>query len=223
MSEADLKAAVQAGLNESIEPIPGSCGAKSKRNPWPCKKRPMAGETRCRFHGGAAARANRGKPNKARTTHGLRGKFLSPTEAGYYERAMRDIKATDGAEVLADSAAFVLAKVAGAHERDPNLANTPESADALLRAESVIGRQLEARARILSEQRAAQLPTAPVFQFTTGAETFVVRVGDGDTQARAMLDPSDASITLVEFSPGQWSRALGDENEVYRPLLEAGE
>lgn len=53
------------------------CGAKT-RSGEPCKRHATAGSTRCKLHGGAAARANKGNQNAK--THGIYSAHLSDEE-----------------------------------------------------------------------------------------------------------------------------------------------
>lgn len=52
------------------EPMPGLCGAKSRRGGGYCAARPMAGKTRCRVHGGM-------NTGDHLMTHGLRSRRLA--------------------------------------------------------------------------------------------------------------------------------------------------
>lgn len=58
------------------------CGAKT-RSGEPCKRHAMAGSTRCKLHGGAAAKANKGNSNARK--HGIYSDTLTADEQGLWD------------------------------------------------------------------------------------------------------------------------------------------
>lgn len=55
------------------------CGAKTRSSGEPCKRHAMAGSTRCKLHGGAAAKANKG--NQSARKHGIYSDAIDAAEA----------------------------------------------------------------------------------------------------------------------------------------------
>lgn len=167
---------------------------------------------------------NKGKPNHARVTHGLRSAYIRKSDLPIFIAALKDVEENDGAALLAAQAAWAETRVEVAMRDAPETLMEPQAADLLHRTELLAQKALEVRGRILHEREAlARTGTVPVIQMIGSSEAFDVRVGDGDQIARAMLDPSDRTSTLVEFRPGVWTRAVADANEVYHQLLDAGD
>ena len=59
------------------------CGAKKRSNGEPCKRHAVPGSSRCKLHGGAAAKANKG--NQHARKHGIYSDTLTADEHGLWD------------------------------------------------------------------------------------------------------------------------------------------
>ncbi|MCJ7959141.1 MAG: hypothetical protein MUW57_22025 [Pseudomonas sp.] len=59
------------------------CGAKKRSNGEPCKRHAVPGSSRCKLHGGASAKANKG--NQHARKHGIYSETLTADEHGLWD------------------------------------------------------------------------------------------------------------------------------------------
>lgn len=203
-------------------PLEGRCGARTRSRGRLrgalgdyCKQWPLAGEKRCRLHGGRGNTEKRGKQNKATMKHGLRSRFLDTEGATFYQAARADLDETSGADVLADMAAFLVAKIQ-VHARRCADEETLDGADALLRAQLTARHLIETRHRIVHDREGrgkgddmtvnVVIPKLLMHDDERGEPIpAMVKHASGE-QRRALIDP--AGQLLIESPAGGWHQAI---------------
>lgn len=195
------------------------CQAMSKQTRQLCKKwahrKPDGTYSRncAEFHSGK----REGVPNEERKTHGYYSPYIHVDDLDKVGAVAAALESTEGKRKHLNKMTAVESVKADKVSDD----------EVLLRFHDAMRKNIETTAKLDELERAATAPASAAITFVDFGSGGPDLLRGPTGPVRALRDPDDAEMRLIELSPGTWVRARGhigtEGEETWKPVLQLPE